>query len=306
MSHAHSHSHVHHVGEADGRRLARALGLIVSFMVAEVAAGISAHSLVLLSDAAHMLTDAGALLLSLVVIRLVQRPAAGNLTFGLRRLETLSAQANGALLLVLAALIVYGAIDRLVSPQRAGGWTIVVVALVGIAVNVVATRELASANRQSLNIEGSYRHLVTDLFAFVATAIAGAVILATGFERADAIASLLVAALMLSAALGLLRDSGRILLEIAPERMNVESIGHELASHPSVTEVHDLHVWEIDSGFAALSAHVLVEIDADCHGIRRELERTLQERFGIEHTTLQIDHSQAALLQIGQREPAPH
>ena len=302
MSHGHDHGVVE---DADSRRLSRALGLIAGFMAAEIVAGILARSLVLLSDAAHMLTDAGALLVSVVVIRLVRRPASGNVTFGLRRLEALSAQANGALLLVLAGLIVYGAIRRLVSPLQPHGWTIVVVALVGIVVNLVATRELAHANRGSLNIEGSYQHLLTDIFAFIATGIAGGVILVTGFGRADAIAALLVAALMLRASLGLLRESGRVLLEIAPARMSVEEVGNELAAYPQVAEVHDLHVWEIGSGFDALAAHVLVDPDADCHGIRRELERILHDRFGIEHTTLQVDHAQTGLLQIG-RQPAHH
>jgi cobalt-zinc-cadmium efflux system protein len=305
MSHA-GHAHGHSVGEdADARRLARGLGLIVTFMVAEVVAGILAHSLALLSDAAHMLTDAGALLLSLVVIRLVRRPAGGNVTFGLRRLEALSAQANGAMLLVLAALIVYGAIQRLVTPPSPGGLTILVVAIVGIGVNLLATRELARANRASLNIEGSFQHLLTDLFAFVATAAAGAVILATGFGRADAIAALVVAAITLRAAVQLLRASGRVLLEIAPAEVSVQEVGLEMARYPSVTEVHDLHVWEIGSGFPALSAHVLVEAEADCHAVRRKLEQLLAERFSIDHTTLQVDHTKAGLLQIGS-ERASH
>jgi cobalt-zinc-cadmium efflux system protein len=291
--------------EADAKRLGRGLALIVGFMAAEIVAGIVAHSLALLSDAAHMLTDAGALLLSLAVIRLVRRPAAGNVTFGLRRLEALSAQANGALLLVLAGLIVYGAVQRLVEPPSPGGLTILVVAGVGIVVNLLATRELADANRASLNVEGAFQHLLTDLFAFVATAVAGAVILATGFGRADAIAALLIAAVMLRAGAGLLRASGRVLLEMAPESVSVAEVGRELASFPQVAEVHDLHVWEIGSGFPALSAHVLVDLDADCHRIRRKLERILQERFSIEHTTLQVDHVQAELLQIGRR-PAHH
>jgi cobalt-zinc-cadmium efflux system protein len=290
--------------DADARRLARGLTLIVGLMVGEIVAGILAHSLVLLSDAAHMLTDAGALLLSIAVIRLVRRPAAGNVTFGLRRLEALSAQANGALLLVLAGLIVYGGIQRLVTPPSPGGLTIVVVAAVGIVVNLLATRELAHANRESLNVEGAFQHLLTDLFAFVVTGAAGAIILATGFGRADGIAALVIAAIMIRAGVGLLRASGRVLLEMAPARVSVEDVGRELARYPQVAEVHDLHIWEIGSGFSALSAHVLVEPDADCHGIRRELERIVLERFAIEHTTLQVDHAQAALLQIERSEPA--
>ena len=292
----HAHSHLQVEPDSDSRRLAVALALIVGLIGVEVVAGILADSLALLSDAAHMLTDAAALALSLVVIRLVRRPAGGNLTFGLRRSEVLSAQANGATLLVLGALIVYEGIRRLIDPPAPAGTVVLVVALVGIAVNLLATRELAHANRASLNIRGSYLHLLTDLFAFIATAVAGLLIITVGFDRADGIASLLVAAIMLYAAYGLLRDSGRVLLEAAPEGLDVDEIGAALAANPRVESVHDLHVWEVSSGFPALSAHVLVPPGDDCHGIRRELERMLDERFGIDHTTLQVDHSRGGQL----------
>jgi cobalt-zinc-cadmium efflux system protein len=302
----HDHGHAHATADSDAKWLSIALGLIVAFMAVEVVVGILAHSLALLSDAAHMLTDAGALLLSLIVIRLVQRPAGGNLTFGLRRAEILSAQANGATLLVLAGLIVYGGIHRLVDPAPAKGLPILVVALAGVVVNLLATLAIGHANRQSMNVEGSFQHILTDLYAFVATAVAGGVILATGFVRADGIAALLVAALMLWAAVGLLRDSGRVLLEAAPEGMSVERIGSALAEHPGVASVHDLHVWAIDSGFPALSAHVLVRAGDDCHAIRRELEGMLAERFEIDHTTLQVDHqAERELLTITPRAPRP-
>jgi cobalt-zinc-cadmium efflux system protein len=302
-THKHSHtghSHLALGGEAGERQLTLALALILGFMVVEIVAGVLAHSLALLSDAAHTLTDAAALAMSLVVIRLVRRPAGGDLTFGLRRAEILSAQANGATLLVLGALIVYGAVQRLIAPSRAQGLVVLLVALVGAAANLLATAQLARANRRSLNIEGSFQHLLTDLYAFVATAVAGAVILATGFERADAVAALLVAALMLRAAYGLLRDSGRVLLEAAPVGMSVAEIGEALAAHPGVESVHDLHVWEVGSGFPSLSAHVLVSPGDDCHAIRRQLEVLLSERFGCEHTTLQVDHRRdGGLLPIG-------
>jgi len=305
--HPDAHPHAHLGADTDARRLATGLALILAFMAAEVVTGILAHSLALLSDAAHMLTDAGALLLSLAVLRLVRRPAHGNVTYGLQRLEVLSAQANGATLLVLAGLIVYGAITHLVSPPQPGGLAILVVAIVGIAVNGIAVRELARANRSSLNVEGAFQHLLTDLFAFVATAVAGAVILVSGFDRADAIAALCVAALMLRSAAGLLRASGRVLLEMAPEDVDVDEVGTAMVAQPHVIEVHDLHVWEIGSGFPALSAHVLVEADADCHGVRRELEQLLGAQFGIEHTTLQVEHAQAArLLQIGEPAQTTH
>ena len=295
--HEHAHGHTHGSGD-DARRLAVVFALIVAFMAGEVTAGILAHSLALLSDAAHMLTDAGALAMSLVVLRLAAQPAGGNRTFGLRRSEILSAQANGATLLVLAGPIVYGAVRRLVSPPQASGTVILVVALVGIGVNLLATWQLSGANRRSLNVEGSFQHVLTDLFAFVATAVAGAVILASGWVRADAVAALFVAALMLRSSWRLLRDSGRVLLDIAPAGLPVDEIGTAMASHPRVVEVHDLHVWEVTTEFPTLSAHVLVEPDVDCHGIRRELEQLLRDRFGLEHTTLQVDHAPAQLVQI--------
>jgi cobalt-zinc-cadmium efflux system protein len=245
-----------------------------------------------------MLTDAGALAMSLVVLRLAAQPAGGNRTFGLRRSEILSAQANGAALLVLGLLIVYGAIRHLVSPPSAHGGAILVVALIGIGINLLATWQLAGANRDSLNIEGSFQHVLNDLFAFIATAIAGGVIIGTGWVRADAVAALLVAAVMLRASWRLLRDSGRVLLDIAPAGLSVQEIGTAMAAHPHVVEVHDLHVWEVTTEFPTLSAHVLVDPGADCHGIRRELEALLQERFGLEHTTLQVDHASTKLVQI--------
>jgi cobalt-zinc-cadmium efflux system protein len=308
---AHSHSHGGHAhgasanadADADAGRLAITLALILAFMAAEVITGILASSLALLSDAGHMLTDAAALGLSLVAVRLAARPAKGALTFGLKRAEILSAQFNGATLLVLALLIVYEGIRRLASPPRVTGAVVLVVALVGIAVNLLATWTLSGANRQSMNVEGSFQHIVTDLFAFIATAIAGIVIIATGFDRADGIASLVVAAIMLRAAWGLLRDSGRVFLEASPRSIDPDEVGHAMALSEGVVEVHDLHVWEVTSGFPALSAHVLVGEDADCHAARRTLEAMLHDRFELEHTTLQVDHQRGDLLQIEGAEP---
>jgi cobalt-zinc-cadmium efflux system protein len=294
---AREHAHGDHAGhthgvsaDADVRKLAIALGLIVSFMCLEVVLGLVAGSLALLSDAAHMLTDAAAIGLSIIAIRLAARPAGGVMTYGLRRAEILSAQANGVSLLVLGLLILFEGVRRLIDPPKVGGGLVLIVALVGVAVNLLATYTLASANRESLNVEGSFQHLLTDLYAFIATAIAGGVIIWTGFERADPIASLLVAALMLRAAYGLLRASGRVFLEASPSGIDPEEIGRMLAAQPNVREVHDLHVWEISSGFPALTAHVLVAAEADCHGIRAHLARLLDEQFEISHTTLQVDH----------------
>jgi cobalt-zinc-cadmium efflux system protein len=295
----HHHGHDHGVSaDADGRKIATALALILAFMCVEVAVAIVASSLALLSDAAHMLTDAGALALSLVAIRLARRPAAGAMTYGLKRSEILAAAINGTTLLVLGILIVIEGVRRIVNPPDVEGGLVLAVAILGIAVNLVATGILARANRESLNIEGAYQHILTDLAAFVATAIAGAIVLATGFGRADGIAALFVAALMLRAAFVLLRESGRVFLEAAPRGLDPNQIGLRMAAHAGVAEVHDLHVWEVTSGFPALSAHVIVGRNTDCHDVRRTLETMLHDEFDIEHTTLQVEHEGGDLLEI--------
>jgi cobalt-zinc-cadmium efflux system protein len=303
-AHGHGgHSHAPATG-ADRRRLALALALIVGFMGVEVVVGIAASSLALLADAAHMLTDAGAIAFALVAMRLAARPPAGGYTFGLKRAEILSAQLNGATLLALSVFIVYEGVRRLLEPPEVEGAPVLIVAVVGIAVNLAATWTLARANRQSLNIEGAFQHILTDLLAFVGTAVAGAVVLLTGFAQADGIAALLVAAIMVRAAYGLLRDSGRVLLEAAPKGLEPERIGRAMASARGVLEVHDLHVWEVTSGFPALSAHVLVAPGDDCHARRHELERLLRDEFEIDHTTLQVDHEhEPHLLEI--ERPGP-
>ncbi len=300
-AHAHTHAHAHAYalsGEADAGPLWAALALIGAFMAAEVAIGVLSHSLALLSDAGHMLTDAFAIGVSLIALRLMRRPAQGAMTFGLGRVEVLSAQLNGATLLVLALLIVYAAIGHLVSPPATRGQPVLIVALAGILVNLLASWQLSRANRRSMSVEGSYQHVLTDLFAFIGTAIAALIILTTGFLRADAIASLLVAALMLRSALRLLRDSSRVVLEASPAELDPQAIGIAMAAVEGVVEVHDLHVWQVSSGFPALSAHVLVGQERDCHRARLEIEAVLRERFDVEHTTLQVDHAGRRLLEI--------
>jgi cobalt-zinc-cadmium efflux system protein len=293
---AHDHAHVH--PDANVRLLGRALALIVAFLVVEVALGVVAHSLALFSDAAHMLVDAAALGISVWAARLAARPPEGGMTYGFKRAEILSAQVNGATLLVLGLVIVAEAVHRLISPPDVRGGIVVVTAAIGAAVNLAALSQVARANRESLNVEGSYQHLLTDLYAFAATFVAGLIVLTTGWERADPIASLAVAASMLAAAVPLLRRSGRILLEAAPEGIDPAEVGAAMRGVEGVVDVHDLHVWEITSGFPALSAHVLVRPGDDCHGIRRELELLVETRFGITHTTLQVEHAQPELLRI--------
>jgi cobalt-zinc-cadmium efflux system protein len=292
MGHAHGHGHGHGVvGDTDRRWLAIALGLIVAFMAVEVVIGVLANSLALISDAAHMLTDAVSIVLALVAMRLAARPAGGPYTYGLKRTEILSAQANGVTLLVLSAWLTYEAIERLVTPPEVTGALVVATALAGILVNLLAAWSISRANRSSLNVEGAFQHILTDLYGFIATAVSGVVVLLTGFARADAIASLVVVALMVKAGYGLVRESGRIFLEAAPAGVDPNTVGDRLVGLSGIREVHDLHIWLITSGQPALSAHVLVAPGSDCHALRRDLERVLVTDYGISHTTLQVDHS---------------
>lgn len=296
---ADKHAHSHGVGaNADSSYIAVALGLIAGFLVFEVVMAFAGHSLALLADAGHMLTDAGALAASLLAIQLSRRPASGMWTFGFKRAEVLSAQANGITLLVVSALVAFEAVTRLVHPMPVTGGIVVAVAAVGVAVNAAATWVIGKANRDSINVKGAFAHIVTDLYGFIATLAAGLVIIFTGFDRADSIASLIVVGLMLHAAWRLLRETGRVLLEAAPEGYAPGDIVAAITSEPSVASVHDVHVWLITSGFPALSAHVLVHRPADCHQVRRDLEKLLAGRFGLDHTTLQVDHVPDELLTI--------
>ncbi|MEV0267995.1 cation diffusion facilitator family transporter [Hamadaea sp. NPDC050747] len=302
----HGHSHSHDLSaDADRRWLSVALALIGGFMAVEVVIGVIAQSLALISDAAHMLTDAASIVLALIAIRLAARPARGHYTYGLKRAEILSAQANGLSLVLLAGWLGYESVRRLLDPPEVHGWLVVVTALTGVAVNIAAAWAISKANRTSLNVEGAFQHILNDLYAFVATAIAGLIMVFTGFDRADGIATLVVVALMLKAGLGLLRDSGRVLLEAAPAGLQPEAIGDQLVGVPGVVEVHDLHVWAITSGQPALSAHVLVDPGRDCHAVRGQLENLLHQHQ-ISHTTLQVDHARGDLLTVGRQPDAQH
>jgi cobalt-zinc-cadmium efflux system protein len=284
-------THEHGVGrDTDRRLLLGALGLIVLFLVGEVVVGLMVGSLALLADAGHMLTDAGALGLALVAIALASRPATGAYTYGLKRVEILSAQVNGLTLAVLVVVFAVSGVRRLLDPPDVPGGPLAVVAAIGILVNLTAAALVARADRRSLNIAGAYWHMVTDLFAFIATLVAGLVIQWTGWAQADAVAALLVAALMAVAAYRLLRDSSRVFLEASPRGIDPRVVEAAIRAVDDVTDVHELHVWEVTSGFPALSAHVLVEAGVDCHQRRLTIEELLETEFEIEHTTLQVDH----------------
>jgi cobalt-zinc-cadmium efflux system protein len=278
---------------ADQRYLSVALGLLLAFLGFEVVTALIAGSLVLLADAGHMLSDAIAIAAALWAMRLAAKPARGAWTFGFQRAEILSAAGNGVTLVIVAVLITVEAIIRLVTPADVPGGIVLVVALVGVAVNLLATWSLAKANRTSLNVEGAFQHILTDLYAFVGTAVAGIVIMTTGFTRADAIASLVVVALMIWAGYHLLRDSGRVLLEGAPSDMSLDEVRDHILELPEVRGVHDLHAWTVTSNVPALSAHVVVDdacfADGTAPQVLDRLQRCLIGHFDVEHSTFQLE-----------------
>lgn len=294
----HEDSHDHHGrsvagAETDRRRLWWALVLIVGFMAVEVVVAALSGSLVLFADAGHMLADAGALAGSLWAIRLAQRPATHAWSFGLERAQILAAAVNGLSLVVAGVLILVEAVRRLVHPPPVDGLALVVVALAGIAVNVAATWSLSGANRSSLNVEGAFQHILTDLYAFIGTVGAGAVILALGLRRADPVASLLVVALMLKAAWGLLGRSGRILLEGTPETVDLDEVRQHIFELPEVVSVHDLHAWTLTSDLPVLSAHVVIAdqclTDGSAAQVLDRLQACLTGHFDVEHSTFQLE-----------------
>jgi cobalt-zinc-cadmium efflux system protein len=287
---AHAHDRARSAN-ADRRWLGAALAVVLVFMVAEVIAGLLAHSLALITDSAHMLSDAAALAVAIIAARIAQRPARGAFTYGFARVDALSGQLSGITLILLAVWFAVEAIRRLVHPSDVEGGVVIVVALVGIVVNLIATGLASRADRASLNVRGVVAHLVTDVWAFAATAVAGAVVLATGWTRADPIASLVVAAVMAWTGARLVQAAGRVFLEAAPAEIDPQALGQELAAVDGVAEVH---VWEIGPAVTALSAHVLVRPSHDCHEVAARLREGLFDRHGIGHVTLQTDHADAA------------
>jgi cobalt-zinc-cadmium efflux system protein len=283
----HEHSH------GDRRLLSAALALLVVFMAVEVVAAVLASSLALLADAGHMLVDVLALVVALTAGALALRPANERWTFGLARAEVLSAAVNGVTLLVVSAVVTVEALRRLAHPRDVDGLPLIVVAGVGLVVNVIAAALLARADRSSLNIAGAFAHVLTDAYAFAATIIAGIVVVATGFRRADPIASLVVVALMLRAAWRLLRDSGNVLLEAAPEHVDLSALRAHLLETRNVIDVHDLHVWTSGSRLPSVSAHVVVTDGCLSAGqtpqLLDELQDCLAGHFDVEHSTFQFE-----------------
>jgi len=297
------HAHAHDARRDTTRTLAAVLGLTLGFALVEALGGWLTGSLALLADAGHMLSDASSLGLALFAGWLAGRPATPRRSFGFQRAEILAALANGLALVAIGLLILVEAYRRLDSPHDVSGAPMLAVAVAGLAVNVAAARLLHRHGDANLNVAAALRHVLADLAASVGVIVAAVVILATGWKPVDPLVGALVGLLVLASSYRVLRDSVSILLETAPRGIDADEVGRAMAGAPDVVEVHDLHIWTITSGFPALSAHVLVAPGADCHAIRRSLERTLDERFAIDHTTLQVEHVPEAVTPIELGEP---
>jgi cobalt-zinc-cadmium efflux system protein len=271
--------------------LAFVFALTVLFLAAEVVGGLLTGSLALLADAGHMASDAVSLGLALFAVWLAERPATPQRSFGYKRAEILAALANGVTLVAVSLWIFVEAFARLQDPPPVlGGW-VLVVAVVGLVVNITGATILTRSGGESLNVEGALRHVTADLLGSVGVIVAAVVVLLTGWRYADPLISVGIGVLILASSWKLLRDSTNILLESSPRGVDAEKVGRSMAAVEGVEEVHDLHIWTITSGFPALAAHVLVGRDENCHARRRDLETLLASEFGIEHTTLQVDHS---------------
>ena len=300
---AHAHSHPERAGGAPGsdrsahrRALRIALGLTATYTVVEIAGGLLTGSLALLADAVHMLSDNLSLGLALLAIGLAGRPATPQRSFGYQRAEILAALANGVALIAVSIWILYAAIGRLSDPGDVLGGPMAVIAVAGLGVNIGAFRILSAGASENLNVAGALRHVLADLVGSVGVIAAALVIVTTGWQQADPVIGGLIAVLVAASAMPIIRSSLRVLLEQAPDGTDATAIGQTMAAAEGVAEVHDLHVWTITSGFPALSAHVLVAAGEDCHQRRRDLEALLEARFGIDHTTLQMDHADGSLL----------
>jgi cobalt-zinc-cadmium efflux system protein len=297
VSSAHGHGrHAHDHRSASRRALLWVLGLTLAFTAVEIAGGIWTDSLALLADAGHMVSDNVAIVLALVAVTLARRPSTPTRSFGLQRAEILAAFVNGLTLVLVSGWIVWEAVQRFDdTPEILGGWMLVV-ALAGLLVNVLAATILIRAGRESLNVEAALRHVFADLLGSGAVLVAALVIVTTGWTLVDPLVSIGIALLIVASAWGVLRDSTSILMEATPSGIDAKAVATAIVDVDGVTSVHDLHVWRITSGFDALAAHVLVGRGEDCHGLRREIEAVLRDRFGITHTTLQVDHDASETL----------
>ncbi len=276
-----------------------ALSINVAMLAVEAVGGILTGSLAVLADAGHVLSDVGAIALALFAVALAVRPAGGRMTFGYQRSEILAALVNGLLLVAVALAIAYAAIGRLADPPQIDGAGVLALGLFGLLGNVVATLVLARGERQDVNLEGVLRHSVADALGSLGVVLAGVVVLAGGSSIVDPIVSLVIAALILVSSWRLIKEPLGVLMEAAPPGFDVDAAGAAICAEEGVRSVHELHVWTVTSGFGALAAHVVVSSDCDRDLVRRRIELLLHERFGIDHTTLQMEEqAPEALLRV--------
>ena len=283
-------THTHDPGgkRRNQRRLAITLGLVVIYMVAEVVGGLLTNSLALLADAGHMLSDAGSLALALFALWIAQKPRSPERTFGYHRTEILAALANGITLVAISIYIVLEAWQRFRSPEEVDGQTMMWVAVGGLAINLVGMWILHAGRDESLNVKGAWLHVMADTLGSVQAIVAGALIWAFGWNLADPVASVLIALLVTWSSWTLLRESVNVLMEATPGHIDAEEVEEALTAVDGVTEVHDLHVWTITSGFESLSVHARIE-GRDRVEILRKMRRVIRERFEIEHSTVQLE-----------------
>ena len=291
-SHRGGHGHAHGAG-ADERRIAWAFVIISLFMLVEAAGGVIAGSLALLADAGHMLSDAAALGMSWAALRIGRRPADPKRSYGYRRLEVLVAFANGCTLFAITAWIVVEAVLRLAAPIPVAGRAMLWVAVAGLLANAAAFVILSRGTRENLNVRSAWLHVLGDLLGFGITIVAALVILRTGWSRVDPILSLAVAVLILRSATQIVRASGHILLEGAPEGFDASSVREDLmAAVPSVGDVHHVHAWSLTEQETFITLHVRCAPGADIDRMVPAISERLEHRFGISHCTVQVDHAE--------------
>jgi cobalt-zinc-cadmium efflux system protein len=285
-------AHPHPQTAASTRRLAWSLTLVLLYAAAEVIGGLVSGSLALLADAGHMVSDAAAIGLTLFAMRLARRPPSPARTFGSHRAEILAALVNGATLVGIALFIVAEAVERMSAPPLVDGSLMLGVAVGGLMVNAAGLVLLHGGRRDSLNMRGAWLHVLTDALGSAQAIVAAALVWAFGWHWADPVASILIALLVVYASWSLLRQSVAVLMEGTPPHIDLAAVRRQLAAAPGVSDVHDLHVWTITSGFVALSAHLVVRDAAMAADVLRSVEQSLADRFGIRHSTLQIDPGQ--------------
>jgi cobalt-zinc-cadmium efflux system protein len=306
----HSHGFGAHALEArredSRRRLVVALGINVALLLAEAIGGVLTGSLAVLADAGHLLSDVGSIVLALIAARLAARPASGRRTFGYQRSEVLAALVNGLTLVAVSVIIGIEAIGRFSDPPAVSGGGVLALGILGLLGNAAATLYLARGQRDDVNLEGVLRHSFADALGSLGVVVAGAVVLAGGSDIVDPIVGLLISLLVLFSSWRLLKEPFDVLMEAAPEGIDVDTMGAHICKVPGVRSVHDLHVWTVTAGFPALAAHVVVARGADRDRIRQQLEMELGETFGIEHTTLQMEEeAEGGLLSVENASTRP-